>query len=86
MLVVIFESILLSVVGGLAGLVLGHGLIGALSPLIVARTGVEVGFLQFVPYELVLIPGLIVLATVAGYLPAASAYRTDVARALSSSP
>ena len=42
--------------------------------------------MQFVPYELILIPGLIVLAALAGYLPAMSAYRTDVAKALSASP
>ena len=42
--------------------------------------------MQFVPYELILIPGLIVLAALTGYLPAMSAYRTDVGKALSASP
>jgi putative ABC transport system permease protein len=32
--------------------------------------------------ELLLIPGLIVLAVAVGFLPALSAYRTDVARSL----
>ncbi|MCA9186926.1 MAG: FtsX-like permease family protein [Pirellulaceae bacterium] len=36
--------------------------------------------------ELLLVPGLILLAIVVGLLPALYAYRTDVARALSSSP
>jgi putative ABC transport system permease protein len=45
-----------------------------------------VGFLQFVNYELVIIPGLILLATLVGYLPAMAAYRTDVAKSLSATP
>ena len=39
-----------------------------------------------VPIELMLIGGLIVLASIVGYLPAMSAYRTDVARSLSRTP
>jgi putative ABC transport system permease protein len=36
-----------------------------------------------VPIELVLLPGLVLLAGVVGYFPAVAAYRTDVSRALS---
>jgi len=36
--------------------------------------------------ELWLVPGLIILAIIVGFLPALSAYRTDVAKALQSSP
>ncbi|MEX0978805.1 MAG: ABC transporter permease [Pirellulales bacterium] len=86
MLLVLLESILLSLAGGLAGWVVGHGLIAALSPWIALQTGVTLGFLQFVPFELVIIPGLIVLAALVGYLPALAAYRTDVAKALSATP
>jgi putative ABC transport system permease protein len=83
---ILLESILLSIIGGGAGFLLGHGLIGLLSPFIAAQTGVPIGLFQFVPMELALIPGLIILATLAGYIPALSAYRTDVAKALSASP
>jgi putative ABC transport system permease protein len=86
MLLVLMESILLSLAGGLAGWIIGHGLIALLSPWIAAQTGVSVGFFQFVGYELVIIPGLILLATLVGYLPALAAYRTDVAKALQASP
>jgi putative ABC transport system permease protein len=86
MLLVLFESILLSLAGGLAGWLIGHGLIALLSPWIAMQTGVTLGFLQFVGYELVIIPGLILLAAVVGYLPAMAAYRTDVAKALSATP
>ncbi len=86
MTVVLLESILLSLAGGVAGVLLGHGLIATLGPLIVAQTGVSIGFLQFEMNELALIPGLVVLATLAGFLPSLAAYRTDVAKALSASP
>jgi putative ABC transport system permease protein len=68
------------------GWLLGHLLIWALNPWLVANTGVGIGLFQFVPLELVIIPGLIVLAAIVGYLPALVAYRTDVAKALSASP
>lgn len=86
MLLVLLESILLSLTGGVAGWAVGHGLIALLSPWISAQTGVYIGFWQFVGYELVIIPGLIALAALVGYLPAMAAYRTDVAKALSASP
>jgi putative ABC transport system permease protein len=80
--IVLLESILLSLCGGVLGVLLGHGMIGALSPLIVSQTGVSIGMLQFDPWELVLIPALVVLASLTGYLPALAAYRTNVSRAL----
>lgn len=82
MLVILFESILLSLGGGLFGVLLGHSLVGMLSGVIVAETGIHVGFFSFQPIELILIPGLIVLASAVGYLPAVVAYRTDVAESL----
>ena len=86
MIVILMESILLSLGGGLLGLLLGHGLIAVLSPVIVEQTGVAVGLLHFRPIELILIPGLIALASLVGYLPAVAAYRTDVARSLTATP
>lgn len=86
MIVTLMESVLLSLLGGVAGVLLGHGLIGLLDPILVAQTGVSIGFLQFSPVELALIPGLVALASLAGFLPALSAYRTDVAKALNASP
>ncbi|MCA9102129.1 MAG: ABC transporter permease [Planctomycetales bacterium] len=86
MFVILFESLLLSLVGGVAGLLIGHGLVALLNPLIVAQTGVSIGFFQFQIVELALIPGLIVLATAAGIVPALAAYRTDVSKALGDAP
>jgi len=82
MFVILLESILLALGGGLLGAILGHGLIGLLAPTIASQVGVSVTALEFQTVELLLVPGLIVLATVVGYLPAAVAYRTDVAKSL----
>ena len=86
MLIVLLESILLAVGGGLLGWLGGHLLVGAAAPIITDYTGVAVSFLQFGPWELVLIPGLIGLAAIVGFLPALSAYRTDVGKALTATP
>ena len=86
MVVILLESVLLSLGGGVLGVLLGHGIIGLASPWIEGETGVAIGFLQFEWNELILIPGLILLASLAGYVPAMAAYRTDVAKALSASP
>ncbi len=86
MAIILLESILLALGGGAIGLVLGHGLTAVLSPVIAANTHVSVNALQFQSTELILIPGLIALASLVGYLPAVIAYRTDVAQSLVASP
>ena len=87
MMIVLAESILLSLGGGVMGWVVGHALVGAAAPTITEYTGVAVNSLQFAAgLEVILIPALIVLASLVGFLPALSAYRTDVARALTATP
>jgi len=81
--IVLLESVLLSVLGGIAGIVLGHIMIGIASPFVEQRTGVALDMLAIDPWEYLVIPGLILLATLAGLVPAITAYRTDVAKALS---
>ena len=82
MLIILLESILLSLGGGVIGMVIGHGLIAAVGPIIASAVMVVVNPWQFQAAELVLIPGLILLASLVGYLPAVVAYRTDVAQSL----
>ncbi len=82
MAIILLESILLSLGGGVIGVVLGHGLILVLGPTIAEAVDIIVNPLQFQWAELVLVPGLILLASVVGYLPAVIAYRTDVAQSL----
>lgn len=83
MAVVLLESILLALGGGVLGVLLGHGLVGLLGPAIQEQVGVAVDALRPQWIELGLVPGLILLAVAIGYLPAVVAYRTDVAKSLS---
>jgi putative ABC transport system permease protein len=85
MAIILVESILLSVGGGLIGILLGHGMIGLAAPYVVERTGIALGLFEFDWQELVLVPALVVLASLVGFLPAVAAYRTDVAKSLAGS-
>lgn len=83
MMVILLESLLISLLGGGVGWLIGHviGLIA--SPLVEERTGIHVGLLNATTvWELILIPALVLLAALAGLIPAMSAYRTDVSRNL----
>jgi putative ABC transport system permease protein len=82
MSIILLESILLSLGGGLLGLFFGHLLIGGMSPWITEYTGIIVRGWSFQLTEILLIPGLIILASAVGFLPAAVAYKQDVATSL----
>jgi putative ABC transport system permease protein len=81
--IILAESILLCFGGGLFGLLLGHGLVFVAAPIVAAQTGLLIDPYAFETIELVLIPSLIVLASIVGFIPGTTAYRTDVAVALS---
>ncbi|QDS97540.1 ABC transporter permease [Adhaeretor mobilis] len=83
MLIVLFESVLLALLGGIAGMLLGHGILAVASPIVERYTGVMVAPWQTSPEEWLLVPGLLVFAALVGFLPALTAYRTDVAKTLS---
>ena len=80
MSVILIESVLIALIGGAIGWLAGH-LIGVLcSPIVEYRTGIQLGLLTSVTQvELILLPVLLLLATLAGMIPALAAYRTDVA-------
>lgn len=82
MSIILLESILLSLGGGLIGMAIGHGLLIGVGPMIASAVMVVVNPFHFQAAELTLIPGLIILASLVGYLPAVIAYRTDVAQSL----
>ena len=81
--IILAESALLCLGGGVIGLLLGHGLVAVASPVIEARSGILVNPLAFEPLELVLFPVLLIVGSLIGFLPGLAAYRTDVAAALS---
>jgi putative ABC transport system permease protein len=101
--IILAEAVILSLGGGLLGVVAGHTLNALVSQRVEDQTGVTIGFLTFAPgprlsellqyggslpwdpsisLELVIIPGMVVLAALAGFVPALVAYRTDVSRSL----
>lgn len=102
MSVILMESIILSLGGGVLGWLLGHTLIALASPWIEAQAGVRMHFWDLAPSiqlqellgmdptlpwlavssEVIVIPALVLLAIVVGFLPAVAAYRTDVAKSL----
>jgi putative ABC transport system permease protein len=80
--VILLEALLLCLLGGLLGLLLGHGAIVVLAPRALAEYGVRVeadpGLL-----DLQRLGGLLALGAVAGFLPAWRGLRTPVAQNLS---
>jgi putative ABC transport system permease protein len=97
--IILLESIMLSLFGGLAGWLFGHALTWLIGQVwLIEAAGVSLNFWELVsvnvgsepairlPLELLLIGGLVGLASVVGYLPAMTAYRTDVSKCLASSP
>ncbi|TWT60348.1 ABC transporter permease [Rubinisphaera italica] len=82
--IILTESIILCLAGGIIGILLGHGLIMFASPILEASTGLIIDPLVFDPMELTIIPVMIGLAALVGFIPGLTAYRTDVAENLSS--
>jgi putative ABC transport system permease protein len=82
MSIILLESILLSLGGGILGLFWGHLLVGGIAPWIAQYTGIIVYAWNFMLSECLLIPGLVLLASIVGFLPAIVAYKQDVATSL----
>ena len=76
--VILLESLLIATIGAVSGWLLAHGSIWFFSGEIEDRTGVQVGILTTSSYEWYILPLVLLLAALAGILPAVSAYRTDV--------
>lgn len=81
--IIVAEAVLLCVGGGLAGLMLGHGLVFVAGPVVEARSDILIDPWFFEQHELYILPALLVLAVVVGLVPGITAYRADVAKGLS---
>lgn len=81
--IILFESLIIAVVGGAAGWILAHAAIFAAGSFIEQQTGVQVGLFSVTQYEWLVLPFVIVLSLLAGIVPAMAAYRTDVGSNLS---
>lgn len=85
LMVVMLESLLIAVGGGVLGWVAGHAIAAANSGFVEDRTGIRVTFFNSMTYtESILVPGLVLLAVIAGIIPALVAYRTNVSKHLAS--
>ncbi|MCA9161198.1 MAG: ABC transporter permease, partial [Planctomycetales bacterium] len=81
--IILLESLLIAFAGGALGWFAGHGIGVLFSGTIEERTGIQVGFLNTMTLaEWMIVPGLILLATLAGMVPAIVAYRTNVSQNL----
>ena len=76
--IIVFESFLVAIIGGVLGWILAHAAIVLYSGKIEDQTGISVGFFSISSYEIYILPVVLVLALMAALLPAWSAYRTDV--------
>lgn len=80
--IVLAESGLLCIGGGIIGWLSGHLLAVAFAPEVSARTGLLLNGWMIHPYEFFLFPVLLLLGALVGFIPAMTAYRTNVADAL----
>ncbi len=80
-LLMVLEGVIISLLGGLLGLLLGHGFIGLLTQW-VPQSGLGLTALRFIPEEGWLLLGSVLVGVGAALLPAWAAYRTNVAQVL----
>jgi len=76
------EAALLSGLGVIAGWLLGHGALGAMSPFCLARYGIPLAAWFMQPIEFQIAVSVWVMGILAGLLPAIMAYRLPVADSL----
>ncbi|MCA9083043.1 MAG: ABC transporter permease [Planctomycetaceae bacterium] len=80
--IILAESSVLCLGGGFLGWLTGHLLAVVGAPYVSARTGLLLNPWAFHEVEFVLFPVLLVLGALVGFIPAMTAYRTNVADAL----
>jgi len=81
--IILLESLIIAVLGGLIGWLLAHLAIYASGGYIEAQTGVQISLWSLSENEIYLLPLVLLLSLIAGLVPALSAYRTDVGTNLS---
>jgi putative ABC transport system permease protein len=78
-LLITAEATTLGLIGGAVGFLLGHGLAAAGSAFMEAKFGEGINWSAVSAPELACLAGTVVLAAIAGLVPALKAYRTPVA-------
>ncbi len=82
--VLVWQALILTLVASLLGLALGHGLTGLVGQQLAADRSLPITGWLWLPQELWLLGGAVVLALVAALLPVWAAYRLDVLKILQS--
>jgi len=82
--IILAEAALLCLGGAAGGWLTGHALAIIASPWVIQQTGLLIDPWAVSATEAILFPALGLLGVLVGFLPALTAYRTDVAEALSS--
>ena len=81
--IILLESLLIALVGGFVGWFVGHALGPLSNPWTMPATGVKIDWMSFQSsWERWIVPGLVLVGTLAGAIPAMAAYRTPVSRNL----
>ena len=80
-LLMVLEGVIVSVAGGVLGLLLGHGFVGLLTQW-VPQSGLGLRALRIIPEEGWLLLDSVLVGVGAALLPALAAYRTNVAQVL----
>lgn len=80
--IILTESILLCFGGGLIGGLAGHAMIFLAAPYVEQSTGLIMNPWAFHELEFYLLPAMVILASLVGFIPGMTAYKTDVARTL----
>lgn len=80
---VILEGIIISILGGLLGLLLGHAAVGGVGILFEEARQFALSGSIFIPEELWVLALAIGIGIIASIVPAVQAYRTDIAETLS---
>lgn len=76
------ESVVMAVLGGVLGLVIGHGIVAIGAEAIRVETGLRFSAFYLSSADVLLLPAIVVLGLVVGLVPAIQAYRTGVLKNL----
>lgn len=80
--IILCEAAALCVAGGLAGIVLGHGLVAGAAPMLQSSAGLTISPWVVLGAEPVLLGGLVILGILVGVVPALRGFRVEIADGL----
>ncbi len=82
--VLVWQALILTLAGGVLGLALGHGLTGLVGSWLAADRSIPITGWIWLPEQMWILAGAVLLAVLAALLPVLAAYRLDVLKILQS--